>query len=97
MLRWIRQSNDSNILEFTCELKFALSSNLLLYFPEKRINPNNLKMKNRAIPLVTNSFVQECSTYQNEDRHLFTSPRRSSIGQASSRNLFRRNNRVKLV
>lgn len=54
-------------------------------------------MKNRAIPLVTNSFVQECPAYQNEDRHLFTSLRRSAIGEASSRNLFRRNNRVKLV
>lgn len=54
-------------------------------------------MKNRAIPLVTNSFVQECSAYQKEDSHLFTSLRRSAIGQASSRNLFRRSNRVKLV
>lgn len=54
-------------------------------------------MKNRAIPLATNSFVQDCSVYQKEDRHLFTSLKRSAIGQASSRNLFRRNNRVKLI
>lgn len=54
-------------------------------------------MKNRAIPLVTNLFVQDCSAYKKEDRHLFTSLRRSAIGQASSRNLFCRNNRVKLV